>query len=43
MRDSSQFGDKRPSATKNPITVAKKMPITETMSVLSTPTRKTRV
>ena len=30
MRDSNQFGDNRPSATRNPITVAKKMPITET-------------
>jgi len=43
MRDSSQFGDSRPSATRNPITVAKKMPMIDTKSVLSKPTKNTRV
>ena len=41
--DKSQFGDNRPSATIKPIRVAKKIPITETSSVLSRPTRNTRV
>ncbi len=43
IRDNSQFGDNRPNATRNPIRVAKKMPMTETRSVLSRPTKNTRV
>ena len=43
MRATSQFGDNRPSPTINPIKVAKKMPMIATSSVLSKPTKKTRV